>query len=186
MRQDARGCNSPKHAFLSLRLPCCRYVNALVAASDDIGAGVCVSVASIDRETGSVLDFREAHVSSSSSSSDSSGANGAAGSSNGGDSSSGGNFTAPGSDDGAVDVAAGGNGTLPELPAGKVLTAWSVGPSGQCAAYNASSGEWHNIAAFPFGRCKREWCSKRLCACLDWLQFGRTQLLSVPSIQVLD
>lgn len=129
-----------------------------MAAADEIGAGVCVSVASIDRVTGSLLDFREVHVSGSgsnaaSNSSSSSSSGGSSTSSSGGSGgSSSGNATAPGaSDSSAVEISAGGNSTLPELPAGKVLTVWSVGPSGQCAAFNESSGEWHNAAVFPFG-----------------------------------
>lgn len=131
------------------------YVDALVAAADQIGAGVCVSVASIDRETGSLLDFREVHVTGSSSNAASNSSGGSDTSSSGSSSSggsNGGNATAPGaSDSGAVDIAAGGNSTLPDLPAGKVLTAWSVGPSGQCATFDESSGEWRNAAMFPFG-----------------------------------
>lgn len=157
------------------------YVDALVAAADEIGVGVCISVASLDRESAAVLDFREVHVSGSSNSS-SSGGGSDGGSGINGSSSSGaaGNGTAPGADDGTVDIAAGGNGTLPQLPAGKVLTAWSVGPSGQCAAYNESSGKWHNAALFPFGESGVRRCLFRS-ASSSFCLFGAVELVWLQS-----
>lgn len=42
---------------------------------------------------------------------------------------------------------------LEPLPAGNVLSSWSIGPAGQCTSYDEASDSWRNMTTLPYGEC---------------------------------